>query len=314
MTIRIHILAFLIAVFPAAAFSQDLPEVKTYEQLVQAIRAAEQANQPPTREGNVRTGWTVGKLIDNHIEANKLWGGYSADLYKKLVKDFDVNASRFQERRFFARTFPDAAPDQGLSWRHYVEAMYIKDAKLRDDLLRTAERENWSARRIEKEVKKVPKALEEKPKPERISTALYGPYKGQKVLDLGFGNFYRPALLDNHDPVETYPATVISVIDGDTLDVLVDLGFGFTTLQKIRLAGLDAPEMDSKKGYETKKFVVDELSKTEGQILLKGAAPDKYNRWLSEVLLKSPAEKDPVSLNQKILTAGYARPSNGSKN
>ena len=46
----------------------------------------------------------------------------------------------------------------------------------------------------------------------------------------------------------TYRGEVKSVIDADTIDVLVDLGFGVHTMQRLRLYGIDAPEMKTEAG------------------------------------------------------------------
>lgn len=53
----------------------------------------------------------------------------------------------------------------------------------------------------------------------------------------------------------TYKAKVNRVIDGDTLDLEVDLGFRVGIGVRIRLAGVDAPELSEPRGHMAKQFV-----------------------------------------------------------
>ena len=57
----------------------------------------------------------------------------------------------------------------------------------------------------------------------------------------------------------TYYATLENVIDGDTLSINFDLGFFLTLKETVRLAGIDAPEITTKKGKEAAAFVEREL-------------------------------------------------------
>lgn len=51
-------------------------------------------------------------------------------------------------------------------------------------------------------------------------------------------------------PAYTYKADVTRIIDGDTYEMLVDLGFGVHAKQTIRLEGVDTPELNSKDSFE----------------------------------------------------------------
>jgi len=53
----------------------------------------------------------------------------------------------------------------------------------------------------------------------------------------------------------TYRGEVKAVIDADTIDVLIDLGFGVHTMQRLRLYGIDAPEMRTEAGKIAKEYV-----------------------------------------------------------
>ena len=53
----------------------------------------------------------------------------------------------------------------------------------------------------------------------------------------------------------TYRGEVKAVIDADTIDVLIDLGFGVHAMQRLRLYGIDAPEMRTEAGKIAKEYV-----------------------------------------------------------
>ncbi|MEW7279212.1 thermonuclease family protein [Aquimarina sp. 2201CG1-2-11] len=88
----------------------------------------------------------------------------------------------------------------------------------------------------------------------------------------------------------TYKATIVRWIDGDTLQVEIDLGFYVQTLQKIRLARIDAPEMNNSVAYRerqakharavAKKFCPEGATVT---ITTTKQNKDQYARYIAEV-------------------------------
>lgn len=109
----------------------------------------------------------------------------------------------------------------------------------------------------------------------------------------------------------TYNALVERVIDADTIWLNIDLGFSSWTRQKVRLRGIDAPELSTKEGQEAKKFVEAKLKNVEF-VVVKTHKSDKYDRYLTDIFY-SP-DKDPqavleqgVFLNQQLLDFGWAR-------
>ena len=81
-----------------------------------------------------------------------------------------------------------------------------------------------------------------------------------------------------------YKAKLVRVIDGDTIDCIIDLGFDVRLKERIRLKGIDTPESDE-------FTIITELDK-------KG----KYGRILGTIIL--PDRK--ISLNQMLLDEGHA--------
>lgn len=97
-----------------------------------------------------------------------------------------------------------------------------------------------------------------------------------------------------------YHALVEKVIDGDTVDISVDLGFKVWSKQRMRLLHVDTAEKNTPFGKATK----DLLKKTlEGKMAkIQVYAPDKYGRYLAEIFLGS--EK---SINQQMIDAKIAK-------
>lgn len=103
---------------------------------------------------------------------------------------------------------------------------------------------------------------------------------------------------------------VTGVVDGDTIDVELDLGFNISYSQRVRLAGIDTPESrtTNKKekalGLESKQRLKDVLSKAQ-IIVIRTELPDsseKYGRILGWLFIDG-AEK---SVNEALVADGYA--------
>ena len=105
---------------------------------------------------------------------------------------------------------------------------------------------------------------------------------------------------------------VLKVVDGDTLDVSIDLGFSITSIQRIRLSGVDTPEtntkddMERKLGNDAKSFVSNWVSEQK-QMTIKTTKDDKYGRMLGEI-----SGDDGLTINQILLEKGYAWPYDGN--
>lgn len=103
---------------------------------------------------------------------------------------------------------------------------------------------------------------------------------------------------------------VLKVVDGDTIDVDIDLGFDISFTSRVRLAGIDTPEsrttdkMEKTLGLEVKKKLGDLIASAK-TIVIKTEKPDsseKYGRILGWLYLDG-AE---VSVNHALVASGYA--------
>lgn len=96
-----------------------------------------------------------------------------------------------------------------------------------------------------------------------------------------------------------YYIKVLRVLDGDTVDVMVDLGFNIFVKKRIRLHGIDAPEVRTRdsvekaKGFIAKKRLEELFSKHDNKAELVSHGIGKYGRCLGVLFIKS--ERDSVN-------------------
>ena len=105
-----------------------------------------------------------------------------------------------------------------------------------------------------------------------------------------------------------YKALVTKVYDGDTITCDIDLGFSVVLKdQKVRLRGINAPEVKGKTKEEGKK-VRDILHKKliDKYVTIKTYRDkkEKFGRWLADVTI----DDDIVTVNQWLLNEGHAVP------
>ena len=109
-----------------------------------------------------------------------------------------------------------------------------------------------------------------------------------------------------------YRAACLEVVDGDTLTLRIDTGFHSTRVDRVRLLGVNAPELhkaDSHAaGLQAKMFVQAQItawqaSQAEWPLLVQTHKSDSFGRWLAEVW---PAEGDGPALSSLLLAAGHA--------
>ena len=118
--------------------------------------------------------------------------------------------------------------------------------------------------------------------------------------------------LDKHN----YSAKLVRVVDGDTCDAMIDLGFDTWVKKRIRFYGVDTWESrtrnleEKKKGLAAKEFVKKLLENSdEGKFLLKSHGVGKYGRVLGELFVKGHE----TSVNELLKENGHAYEYHGEK-
>ena len=112
-----------------------------------------------------------------------------------------------------------------------------------------------------------------------------------------------------------YDVEVKRVVDGDTVDVMIDLGFNTHIKKRVRMYGINAPESrtrdleEKKKGLAAKEYTKEMLSKNEGKFTIKSHGLGKYGRVLGEIFI----EGEEKSLNELLKDNGHAYEYYGGK-
>jgi micrococcal nuclease len=103
---------------------------------------------------------------------------------------------------------------------------------------------------------------------------------------------------------------LVAVVDGDTIDVEIDLGFDISIFKRVRLAGIDTPESRTSDKYEKSlglesKAKLKQMLSGATRIVIKTEKPDsseKYGRVLGWLYI----DDTKISVNDTLIASGYA--------
>ncbi len=109
---------------------------------------------------------------------------------------------------------------------------------------------------------------------------------------------------------EYYVKEVTNVVDGDTIDVVIDLGFDISFSSRVRLAGIDTPEsrttdkVEKALGLESKEYLKRAIKAAKTVVIKteKMDSSEKYGRILGWVYLDGSGN----SINNEMIENGYA--------
>jgi micrococcal nuclease len=100
---------------------------------------------------------------------------------------------------------------------------------------------------------------------------------------------------------------VVKVVDGDTVDLEIDLGFSLTKKERCRIAGIDTPECrtrnkEEKQYGQAAKLYMTGLLKNAKELKVRTEKDGKYGRMLGWIY----ADDNELSLNEQMVVDGYA--------
>jgi micrococcal nuclease len=245
---------------------------------------------------------------------------YGKYLFERLESDVGIERSVLYRMRNFYKTYPKLpADDEKLNWNHYQILTGIKDENRRQYLEDLTREENLTAEKLRKKIKKMrkPQVVE----PEKIEVKKLKFNRGKlfcyKLIDVaeldgtcvdcGFGIFHQ---LEKNLPkdakiIETiksgeeflakksgakstnlnaYKAYLRKVVDGDTIHVVLDLGFKIFHEEILRLRQIDAPEFSSAAGRKSAN-ALKKILQNLPFLIVKTHKTDIYGRYLADVFL-----------------------------
>ena len=122
-----------------------------------------------------------------------------------------------------------------------------------------------------------------------------------------------------------YNAVVERVVDGDTIDVIIDLGFKTWKKVRVRMEGINTPESrprdleEKKRGLAAKDRLVEILELNNNKCVLHVSGVGKFGRAIANVFVTSlsPTHDDSsltlINVNQQLITEGHAVSYDGGK-
>ena len=111
-----------------------------------------------------------------------------------------------------------------------------------------------------------------------------------------------------------YNATVTRVVDGDTIDAMVDLGFGTWKKVSIRMHGINAPESrtrdleEKKRGLAAKARLIELLENMDNKFILVSHGVGKFGRCLGDI-----RDVNNQSINKQLISEGHGKAYFGGK-
>ena len=103
-----------------------------------------------------------------------------------------------------------------------------------------------------------------------------------------------------------YNAMIVRVIDGDTVEADIDLGFYVTTRVKLRLDGIDTPEIFRPSNSEERNHGYDAKAHVERLVLnkpciVKTSKTGKYGRWIAGIVVNG------IDVVESLLENNFAK-------
>ena len=307
----------------------------------------ERAQRVVERE-RIRTYWELGSVLDIYLAEHG--SGYGGQVFKLVATDCGLTDRLLYDIVSFRRSFTNSHTYANLTWSHYRRVLALSVAE-RDYYLRAASDRGWTVREMEAQIKsgamqllpgettKGSKALEVQAKRGELFTYRIVVKNGEELLDLGCRTYrpieaawghssegdllrsvpdrrtqagYRLELAESRRRLYTFVARATKIIDGDTLWAMLDLGFDTFAERKLRLRGIDTPEMDSVAGRQARTFLVDTLAEVS-LFVVTTTKVDLYDRYLADLFVL-PGEPDPAVialeggyLNREMVKEGVAR-------
>ncbi len=276
--------------------SKEILTQNQYQKLLEELRNIIESKQQEAKKiaNNIvtQTYWLVGKKI--FLKKLTKNGNYQNLILNDLSKDLAIEISTLRRATKFFETYPNGInPKSNLSWSHYKNLIAVKNDNLREKLEKKSEAENWSTQKLTQEIAAQNLALNSELNPALASKQ----------------TIKRPT-----SPNYLYKAKILNVVDGDTLILEIDLGFQVKKEQRVRLAQINAAELDKKNGKKAFYYLRDLAAKID-EILIKTNKVDIYGRFIGDIFYLNEEKSRPshqyyfengVYLNQELVEANLA--------
>jgi hypothetical protein len=325
-----------------------MAKAATYTSLRSQVRRMLREGEDAGAEKRVARYYRIGEMIDFHVLGHGGKPEYGKVVMQRLADDLSVGYQRLYEMLSVRRAYPIFRTGGKLSWAHYVTLSTIDDERLREAYEAHAVRGRWSRQTLRDRIREGRLAAESgdllaewnasvPPNPRRGIPYTYRVkeiVEGGLLVDLGMGvelgvDVDVPESIAQGDVVRTrrngriyevepgergnlytFRASVTRVVDGDTFWAKVDYGFRFSQPWKVRLRGVDAPELGTEEGEQAKAWVEERLARLPF-VVMTTTKVGMYGRYIADVFFGDSKKVDNVArrgkyLNGEMVEAGVA--------
>ena len=299
----------------------------------------------------VLSHWATGRHINIYLNSHDLPYGGVGRFYEDLSRDLGINNRTLQQCEQFFRYFPRFKPEKYLKWSHYRFLLTVSDEARRQEWIARIKKERIPPDELRLALMPQSVKSDEPPA-SNLKTPVRGRLFTYRILraadienfetpwfvDLGFAarkeapaskavlnnkNLYKSEKINGDyllktindaraDELFTFRGKLRRVVDADTPLVIIDQGFGYWNEQRLRLKGIDAPELGTLAGERAKKWIENEL-KDSPNLVVKTYKTDQWDRYLVDVFYL-PGETDMhrvaaegLWLNGRMVEAGVAK-------
>lgn len=226
------------------------------------------------------TYWEIGgRIAMENLTANV---GYEKTVLARLAKDMQTDVTTLYRCIQFHGVYKAVPRSDFLSWSHYRVLLAIKDSTERRKFSDLAEKNRWTRDQLLEAVESAGKDV---------------PTDGSSK------KLKRPTTVGY-----VFKGIVLDVVDGDTLVLDIDCGFDIKKKQRIRLSGINSPEINTTEGQDAATFVRNQLAQAPF-VVVRTTKVDINGRFLGDVFYSfdSKANIEEVYrggryLNQELLS------------
>lgn len=266
---------------------------KLVTELAEILSVADKTGSQALNQSKIEAYWLAGKRLTQTKNTHKI-------TLTGLAKDLKTTRMKLYRALNFCETWPQGLTRDAkrLPWGHHILLLGLKNTKARDYYVNTTLTKGLNRPALQRALKRG----DHETRPHNLPDS---------------------ALARDTDPLFVYKAVVEKIVDGDTLDVKLDLGFNTWSTQRIRLRGINAAEIakpnapttkDAALAKRAKAHLIKKLSEVEF-VVIKTYKTDIFGRFVADVFYhptlenKHDVARKGLFLNEELLKAGLALPS-----
>lgn len=203
--------------------------------------------------------WQMGELIRSRRLSEQ--SGYHNTVLRDLSEQVGVTLRTLQRAVVLHETYKSPPVADGLTWSHYRELLTLTNKTEREFYTREALKKKWTSRELIAAIAK-----------NAFETGVDAAPAFERPTDFSY----------------LYEAQVLAIVDADTFDLNVDLGFHTLAHQRVRLARVDSPESGTSEGRAACKFVAEQLAGAK-TVVVKSLKTDTFGRFVVHMFFSQRA-------------------------